>query len=86
MYSVDLTRDAEDNLARLSAPIAKRILKKLKWMAENFEVLTPEPLTGQWHGVFKLRVGDYRALYTFNQTDQRIIVHFVRHRKEVYKT
>jgi len=86
MYSVDFTRGAEDDLACLGAPIAQRVLKKLRWFAENFEALTPEPLTGQWHGVFKLRVGDYRVLYTFDQANQNIIVHFIKHRREVYKT
>jgi mRNA-degrading endonuclease RelE of RelBE toxin-antitoxin system len=33
-----------------------------------------------------LRVGDYRILYTFNRKKQQIIVHFVRHRREIYKT
>ena len=54
-------------------------------VSENFEAITPEPLTGQWQGVFKLRVGDYRVLYTCDREKQKITVHFVRHRREVYK-
>ena len=85
MYEVEFTSDAEDDLTRLSKPVAQAVLKKLHWLAENFELITPEPLTGQWQGLFKLRVGDYRALYTFSQADQRIKVHLVKHRREVYK-
>ena len=33
----------------------------------------------------KLRVGDYRAFYTFDQESQIIMIHFVQHRSEVYK-
>lgn len=85
MYQVKFTPDAEADLARLSKPVAQRILKKLRWLAEHFDVIAPEPLTGEWQGVFKLRVGDYRVLYTFDKVETNIIVHFVKHRREVYK-
>lgn len=62
MYRVEFTAGAETDLARLDKPIAQRVLKRLRWLAENFELITPETLTGQWQGVFKLRVGDYRVL------------------------
>jgi mRNA interferase RelE/StbE len=85
MYYVEFTPAAAEDLARLSKPIAERILAKIRWLAENFPVLTPEPLTRQWASVYKLRVGDYRVLYTFDHTEASITVHFVRHRREVYK-
>ncbi len=85
MYQVDFTPGAESDLSRLDAPIAQRVLKRLRWLAENFEAIKPEPLTGQWQGVFKLRVGDYRVLYTFDRAKRKIVVHFIRHRREVYK-
>ena len=56
-----------------------------RWLAENFDAIKPEALTGQWGGMFKLTVGDYRLLYTFDKTAQNIIVHFVKHRREVCK-
>jgi len=85
MYSVGFTADAEADLARLDIPAAQRVLRKLHWLAENFDVIKPEALTGQWGGMFKLVVGDYRVLYTFDRTVQSIVVHFVKHRREVYK-
>ena len=85
MYHVEFAPNAEADLARLSAPIAQQVLKRLVWLAENFDVIRPAALTGRWQGVFKLRVGDYRVLYTYDRTKQMIIVHFVRHRREVYK-
>lgn len=85
MFQVSFTAGAEDDLSRLNQPIAQRALKKLRWLADNFNTITPEKLTGPWRDVFKLRVGDYRVLYTCNRDKQEIIVHFVRHRREVYK-
>ena len=86
MYQVEFVPEAESDLAHLSKPIAQRVLKRLRWLAENLDAITPELLSGQWQGVFKLRVGDYRVLYTFDKAEQRIVVHLVGHRSEVYKT
>lgn len=85
MYHVDFTPDAEADLACLDTAIVERVFKKLRWLAENFDSVRLEALTEEWQGVFKLRTGDYRVLYTFDRTKQKIIVHFVRHRREVYK-
>jgi mRNA interferase RelE/StbE len=83
MYHVAFTPDGDADLARLDKLIAQRVLKKLRWLAENFELITPEALTGEWHGVFKLIVGDYRVLYTFDRAETKITIHFVKHRREV---
>ncbi|MCP4418980.1 MAG: type II toxin-antitoxin system RelE/ParE family toxin [Chloroflexi bacterium] len=64
MPAVVFTSRAEENLAKLDKRIAQRILKKIHWLAENLESLNQESLTGQFQGVLKLRVGDYRVLYT----------------------
>ena len=34
---------------------------------------------------FKLRVGDYRVLYEFDLPQGRIYLHYVGHRREIYK-
>ena len=73
MYDVEFTSEAEADLDSLSKSIAQRILKKIRWLAENFEIITPEPLTGDWKGLYKLRVGDYRVLYTYSQAEQKVI-------------
>lgn len=85
MYQVEFTPTAASDLARLDKSSAQRILSRIRWLADNFSVLSPEPLTGQWEKVYKLRVGDYRVLYTFSTSESIITVHFVRHRREVYK-
>ena len=85
MYHINFTPHAETDLSRLDKSIAQRVLKKLQWLAVNFEIITPERLSGKLQSVYKFRIGDYRILYTFAREKQQIIVHFVRHRREVYK-
>lgn len=36
MYHVEFAPNAEADVARLSAPIAQQVLKRLVWLAENF--------------------------------------------------
>jgi len=40
-------------------------------------------LAGQWQGCFRLRVGDYRIIFTV--TPDEITIVRVRHRSEVYR-
>ena len=86
MYSVKFTAEALEQLERLDKPVAQQVLKKLHWMAENFDQTSHLPLTGSLKGVFRLRIGDYRALYTFDKTETIMVVHFVQRRREIYKS
>lgn len=43
MVRVEITDNAEDDLARLDKQVARRIYKRLQWLEENFEHITPEP-------------------------------------------
>lgn len=85
MYQVEFDPEAEQDLAGLDQSAAQRILKKLKWLAENFESVKPEPLHRRLRGKYKLRVGNYRVIYTVNQRAERIRVHMVGHRDKIYK-
>ena len=84
MYTVVFTTEAEADLSRFDKPIVQRILKKIRWLAENFNLIIPEALVGQWQGLYKLRVGNYRVLYCFDKNKQQIIVHLVGHRRNIY--
>ncbi len=46
MYEVEFTANAESDLDRLGAPIAQRVLTRLRWLAENFDAIRPEALRG----------------------------------------
>lgn len=84
-HDIVLTRRAETDIRRLDSAVARRVVAKLQWLAENVETIKHEVLTGSLQGLFKLRVGDYRVLYTCEALNRRIVVHFIGHRREVYK-
>ena len=84
-YRVRFLPEAAGELASLDKPVAQRILKKLKWLAENFADLTPEPLSGELKALFKLRVGDHRILYSFDRKTRVIYIHLIGHRRDIYR-
>lgn len=85
MYQLRLLDAAVDDLARLDRSIARRIVKRLSWLIENFDLIQPLPLTGNFAGLYKLRIGDYRVIYEILHDEHVILVHIVGHRREVYR-
>ncbi len=63
-------------------PIALGILKALHRYIETGQGRV-KPLSGEFEGLLRLRVGDYRVL--FDETEDSITVHRVRDRKEAYQ-
>ena len=84
-YKVEFTLQAEEDLSRLDKTIAQNIAHKIDWLSQNLENIIPAPLKGKFKGKYKLRVGDWRVVYSFENSNQIITVYAVRHRSEVYK-
>ncbi|WP_414588262.1 type II toxin-antitoxin system RelE family toxin [Scytonema sp. PCC 10023] len=64
-YLVEYEPEALVSLERLTLVVRKRIISKIIWLAENLDQITPQPLTSDLSGFYKLRVGDYRVIYDF---------------------
>jgi len=84
-YRVEFLLCARDELAALDRTVAKRVFAKLAWLAENFELVAREPLGGGLAGLFKLRVGSYRAIYSYDEAEKLITVHMIGHRADIYR-
>lgn len=82
--NVEFRPEAIADLESLDRVIGQRILDKIKWLTENFDTITPQALTGDLKGFFKLRVGDYRVIYSINQSKKIITIHLIGHRREIY--
>jgi len=84
-YRVEFTQQAADDLQKLNKVVAQRILNKLERLSQNLDTLTPEVLTGEFKGLFKLRVGGYRVIYSANRDEHVLTVHLLGHRRDIYK-
>ena len=83
-YTVRLTPGARSDLEGLDSEVRRRVIAKLGRLAESFDELNPEPLSADWRGYYKLRVGDWRVIYKPNRETKTITVYRVAHQREVY--
>lgn len=82
MGSVEWRPLALEALAELDSTIGERIVAKTIWLGRNIGTLALEPLHHGLHGLYKLRVGDYRIIYSLSKSV--VIVEMVGHRSAVY--
>ena len=86
VYQIRFLDQAIKDLAGLDRTVASRVVKRLNWLASNMENIKPEALTGSLARLYKFRVGDYRAVYEIIQDEELLIIHFVGHRRDVYRS
>ena len=81
-YKIALKKSVIRDLKKIDGPNRDRILIKIEnelpAKAETFPVLT-----GQFSGLRKFRVGDYRVIYTI--LEKTVLILRVRHQKDVYR-
>ena len=86
MYSVELSQKASKFLDKLDKYLSERIKERLKILSEN-----PVPSDAKFINredndkVFRLRIGDYRALYKLKEKQNVILVAKVDKRPRVYQ-
>jgi mRNA interferase RelE/StbE len=84
IYTSRYEPESLEDLINLPRKIQERIVKKIDWLAENFDDINPLGLTGDLVGFYKLRVGDYRAIYELSNIEAKIIIIRIGHRSKIY--
>ncbi|HLD49312.1 MAG TPA: type II toxin-antitoxin system RelE/ParE family toxin [archaeon] len=79
-YSVFLHPKAAKFLEKLDELNSERIKESLRSLQKK--LFSGERLSGM--PFWKLRIGDYRAIYEIDEKGKKIIVLFIGHRKNVY--
>ncbi len=82
-FNVRLSTTARKDLSRLSDPLVKRVVAVLR-------DLSADPFSAQSSKLsardeYRARVGDYRIVYEVNKHTKVVVVHRIRHRREVYR-
>ena len=52
MYTVRVLDAAIDDLKKLDRPVARRILERIQWLADNPDSINREALTGSFAGLY----------------------------------
>ena len=82
-YDVELTSSTERELKKLPANLVGRIFPRIENLAINPRPPGCKKLKG---GIdeYRIRVGDYRIVYTIDDADWLVVVTRIRPRNEVY--
>ena len=84
-YNVSFKPSVEKDLRPLPKSVVARVI-------EQIEHLKTEPFPRQAiklsgaERLYRLRVGDYRIVYEVDISAKQVMIHYVRHRREVYRS
>ena len=82
VYKVSYKASVEKDLRRIDKQIVARLLRKLEAELSK-DPSKGERLKGEFEGLFKYRIGDYRIIHT--RTADGVLVLRISHRKDVYR-
>lgn len=83
-YRIEIKQSAKKELALLPKPIAEKIAVQIKALAGNPRPSGCKKLVGTEHS-YRIRVNDYRVIYSV--FDQELIIQVIKlgHRREIYR-
>ncbi|OGZ18380.1 MAG: hypothetical protein A2V72_02095 [Candidatus Nealsonbacteria bacterium RBG_13_37_56] len=84
-WDVNFTYEGKEDLEKLSGEVRERVFNKIVWLKNNFGQIVSLPLSNEWRGFFKLRVGDWRVIYDIDNKLKEITIHRIDKRDKVYK-
>ena len=85
VYNLFQKPSIEKDFRKIPPAIARMMFKKINQLAD--QPIPPQAikLTGA-ERFYRIRVGDYRVIYEIDHAERRITVHYVRHRRDVYRS
>lgn len=83
MYKVVVSRTASKELADLPTQVVNRVIPAIKNLAENPRPPGSKKLKGE-QDTWRIRIGDYRVVYTIDDTIRIVDIRKIGHRKDIY--
>jgi mRNA interferase RelE/StbE len=74
----------EKDLRNLPKSVVERAMKRIEMLANDPLPRQSQKLQGTLH-LYRVRVGEYGIVYRIDSRRKLIVIHHVRHRREVYK-
>ena len=83
-YKIYFVKSARKELEKLQLKSASRIINKIELLSKSPRPKGCKKLQGP-DDLWRIRIGDYRIIYSINDKKQLIEIMIVRHRSEAYK-
>ncbi len=84
-YSIILKPSVEKDLRPLPKSAVARVIDQIERLKNDPLPRQAIKLSGA-ERLYRIRVGDYRIIYEVDSKAKHVIVHYVRHRREVYRS
>lgn len=84
MYKIEFKQSVTKDLRRIDSKFHKNIFSKIDKLKTSPYKANIEQLSGS-KLCFRIRAGDYRIVFQILNRDKKIIIQYIRHRKDVYK-
>lgn len=81
-YALIIDRYAQKQLDKIPPPHFNRIIKAIYSLQENPRPQGYKKLTGR--PGYRIRIGDYRVIYLIEDSEVKVFVIDIGHRKEIY--
>ncbi|MEI6758470.1 MAG: type II toxin-antitoxin system RelE/ParE family toxin [Chlorobium sp.] len=85
VWKIEMTGEAEKELARIDKSAAKRIIRYLRERVSVDPRASGKSLRGDLSGLWRYRVGDYRLICELFDEKVSVLVIRIGHRKDVYR-
>ena len=86
MAQLVIHRRAARYFQRLDERLKAQLRAKLEELARDpLSMPGVKPMAGEWRGFYRLRHGDLRVIYLFDQPGDRVVVAHIGPRGDVYK-
>ena len=83
-YHVTFARSARKELEALDAALIARIFPRIERLAGNPRPMNSIKVKGQG-SLWRIRVGNYRVIYSIDDRNRIVDIVVVRHRKDAYR-
>ncbi|MDI6760428.1 MAG: type II toxin-antitoxin system RelE/ParE family toxin [Candidatus Brocadiaceae bacterium] len=85
MYNIVIERKAGKALKELPEQIIKKIVSVIERLKDEPVPQGSLKLKGKFKNGYRLRIGDYRVLYTVDEERKEVSIFQVGHRREIYR-
>ncbi len=82
-YAVDIHTPAKKSLSRLPDHIQTRIARSMLSLTEIPRPTGVVKLSNR--DAWRIRVGDYRVIYTIDDARKQVVIYAIGHRREIYR-
>ena len=83
-YKITFKNSVEKDLRRVDKTQLKKILSVVQELSSNPFPTNSRKLVGS-EMTYRVRIGDYRAVYTVDKVELQIEVQTIAHRKDIYR-